>query len=158
ASSATRSTPRWICCGLVQGARRRKMSAMSALKNLVLMLVFLTPLYAQNVPPPPPIPPPMQLARPQGEAAPPLVMTVQDALDRAKKFDIPLQSAITDAAVAREDRAQAKQSLLPSVIETTQYLGTQGNGTLPSGRYVTNDGVHVYREQGIAHQEISANT
>jgi outer membrane protein TolC len=122
------------------------------------MPIFLTPLFAQNVTPPPPIPPPMQLARPQGEVAPPLVMTLQDALDRAKKFDIPLQSAITDAAVAREDRAQAKQSLLPSVIETTQYLGTQGNGVLPSGRYVTNDGVHVYREQGIAHQEISANT
>lgn len=85
-------------------------------------------------------------------------MTLQDALDRAKRFDIQVQSSIADATVAREDRAQAKSALYPSVIETTQYLGTQGNGILPSGRYVTNDGVHVYREQGIAHQDINANT
>jgi len=118
-----------------------------------LMLLFLTPLHAQNAPPPP-----LQLARPQGEAAPPPVITLQDALERAKKFDIPLQSAITDAAVAREDRAQAKQSLLPTVSHTTQYLGTQGNGVLPSGRFVTNDGVHVYRSWGVAHDDITANT
>ena len=83
---------------------------------------------------------------------------MQDALDRAKRFDVQVQTAISDAAAAREDRAQAKSSLLPSIINTTQYLGTQGNGVLPTGRYVTNDGVHVYREQGIAHQDINANT
>jgi outer membrane protein TolC len=86
------------------------------------------------------------------------VITLQDALDRAKRFDTQVQSSIADATVAREDRAQAKSALYPSVIETTQYLGTQGNGITPNGRYVTNDGVHVYGEQGIAHQDINAIT
>ena len=102
--------------------------------------------------------PQLQLARPQGENAPPMVITLQDALERARRFDVQVQSAISDAAVAREDRAQARASLLPGVIETTQDLVTQGNGVLPSGRYVTNDGVHVYREQAVAHQVVNADT
>jgi hypothetical protein len=102
--------------------------------------------------------PAVQLVQPQGPAAPPIVVTLQDALDRAKSNDVQLQSAIVDAQVAREDRFQARTALLPSVSNSTQYLGTQGNGTLPSGRFVANDGVHMYREWGIVHQEVTANT
>jgi outer membrane protein TolC len=101
---------------------------------------------------------PLQLVQPQGEAAPPPVITLQDALDRAKRLDVQVQSAISDAKVAREDRAQARSSLLPAVSGTTQYLGTQGNGVLPSGRFVTNDGDHVYRAWAVAHEDITANT
>src|SRR5439155_14970951 len=72
--------------------------------------------------------------------------------------DAQFQSAIADAQIARQDRVQAKSSLLPSVSHTTQYLGTQGNGFAPSGRFVTNDGVHVYRSWGVVHQELSPNT
>ncbi|HEY1859628.1 MAG TPA: TolC family protein, partial [Gemmataceae bacterium] len=86
------------------------------------------------------------------------MITLQDALARANKFDISIQSASADAATAREDRAQAKQSLLPTITNSTQYLGTQGNGVLPSGRFVTNDGVHVYREWGVLHEDFNANT
>jgi outer membrane protein TolC len=100
----------------------------------------------------------LQLVQPQGQAAPPVVITLQDALDRAKKLDGQFQSAVTDAAVAREDRLQARSSLLPTAGHTTQYLGTQGNGVAPSGRFVTNDGVHVYRSWGVARQDITANT
>jgi len=121
--------------------------------SLGLFLLIAIPLRGQNT-----APQQLQLAHPPGEAAAPLVITLQDALDRARKFDVSVQSAITDAAVAREDRAQAKQSLLPTVSDTTQYLGTQGNGILPAGRYVTNDGVHVYREWGVAHEDITPNT
>jgi outer membrane protein len=102
--------------------------------------------------------PSVQLVQPQGPAAPPVVVTLQDALDRAKNIDVQLQSSFADAVVAREDRLQARNALRPSVSNSTQYLGTQGNGTLPSGRFVTNDGVHVYREWGIAHQQINADT
>src|SRR5438128_2286922 len=102
--------------------------------------------------------PPLQLAQPQGQAAPPPVITLQDALDRAKRLDVQLQAAVAEAAVAHEDRAQARSSLLPTVGGTTQYLGTQGNGVAPSGRFVTNDGVHVYRAWAVAHEDITANT
>ena len=103
-------------------------------------------------------PPLLQLAQPQGTAAPPALITLQDALDRAKRLNSQFQSAVTDAVVAREDRIQAKSALLPAFNHTTQYLGTQGNGKAPSGRFVTNDGVHVYRSWAVAHQEIGANT
>src|SRR5437667_4249210 len=102
--------------------------------------------------------PNVQLLQPQGPAAPPPVITLQDALDRAKQVDAQYNLALADAVVAREDRLQAKASLLPSVSHTTQYLGTQGNGVAPSGRFVTNDGVHVYRSWGVVHQELSPNT
>jgi outer membrane protein TolC len=119
----------------------------------LLWLVAAPAIYAQTS-----NTPQLQLARPQGENAPPMVITLQDALDRARRFDVQVQSARTDAAIAREDRAQARSSLLPGVINTTQDLVTQGNGLVPSGRYVTNDGVHVYREQAIAHQVVNADT
>src|ERR1051326_7780724 len=102
----------------------------------------------------PEIAPPLQLMQPQGSAAPPPVITLKDALDRAQQVDAGYQGAIADAAVAREDRFQAKAALKPSVNHLTQYLGTQGNGVLPSGRFVTNDGVHVYRSWGSVHQDI----
>jgi len=60
--------------------------------------------------------------------------------------------------LAREDRLQARAALLPSADYTMQYLGTQGNDVLPSGRYVTNDGVHVYKVWGVFRQSLSANT
>ncbi len=107
-----------------------------------------------------PAPPAISLAQPTqtNEGGPPATITLQDALDRAKKNSAEYLSAVTDAQVAREDRVQAKAALLPSFNSLTQYLGTQGNGILPSGRYVTNDGVHVYREWVVAHEEINAGT
>jgi outer membrane protein TolC len=80
---------------------------------------------------------------------------LKDALDRARQVDVGYQAAMTDAAVAREDRFQAKAALKPSVNYMTQYLGTQGNGVLPESRFVTNDGVHVYRSWGIVHQDLT---
>src|SRR5437773_5104951 len=119
----------------------------------LVLLCSLSSAFAQT-----PESPALQFARPQGPAAPPPVITLQDALDRAKQVDAQYQLAIADATVAREDRIQAKSALLPSASHTTQYLGTQGNGKLPSGRFVTNDGVHVYRSWGILHQDINPNT
>jgi outer membrane protein TolC len=124
------------------------------MKPFVLGCLFLTVAAVAGAQTPAPI----QLVQPQGTAAPPPVITLQDALERAKKLDVPVQAAVSDSLLAREDRVQAKNSLRPSVINSTQYLGTQGNGVSPSGRFVTNDGVHVYREWGVVHQELSAET
>src|SRR5438094_8210108 len=119
----------------------------------LVLLCSLSSAFAQT-----PEPPSLQFARPQGPAAPPAVITLQDALDRAKQVDAQYQLAIADAAVAREDRIQSRLAMFPTASHTTQYLGTQGNGRLPSGRFVTNDGVHVYRSWGILHQDINPNT
>ena len=87
------------------------------------------------------------------QTAPPLTLTLQDALARARNNAPQFLSALTDAAVAREDRVQARAGLLPTVTYNNEYLYTQGNGT-PSGRYIANNAVHEYVSQGNAHQVI----
>ena len=53
---------------------------------------------------------------------------------------------------------QAKSALLPALSHTTQYLGTQSNDITPNGRFVANDGVHMFRSWAVLRQEISAQT
>jgi outer membrane protein TolC len=90
----------------------------------------------------------------QAQSAP-LTLTLQDALERAQKNDAQFLSVVNDAKLAQEDRIQARASLLPSFNLRSEYLNTQGDGVLPTGRYVTNDGVHVYREWGVFRQDLS---
>ena len=86
----------------------------------------------------------------------PVTLTLQDALARARMNAPQLLSALSDAAAAREDLLQAQAARRPSLSARSEYLGTQGNGVLPSGRFVTNDGVHVYREWAVVHQDFTA--
>ena len=133
----------------------------SALLVIVLTLCLSTMVSsatAQTAAGPGPIELTVQLEAPRGESAPPITVTLQDALARARQNDSQLLSTMTDVKIAREDRNLAKAALLPTVSYSTQYLGTQGNGITPNGRFVTNDGVHVYRNWGVLHQEISSNT
>jgi outer membrane protein len=102
--------------------------------------------------------PPLPLAHPEAPSAPPLVVTLQDALQRARQNDAQFQSSVVDAEIARGDRVQAKAGLLPTISFTTQYLGNQSNGVNPNGRFVSLDGVNMYRSWGVLHQELSANT
>jgi outer membrane protein len=118
-----------------------------------LLLSIPCPAGAQTVPLP--LPPLVQLQEPAGA---PLVVTLSDALARAKQNDAQFQATVADAAIAREDRVQAKAGLLPALGLTTQYLGNSPNGVNPNGRFVSMDGVNMYRAWGVAHGEISANT
>jgi len=102
--------------------------------------------------------PPLPLVHPQGAAAPPMVVTLQDALQRARENDPTYQSAVTDALVAHQDAVAARAALLPELSNTTQYLGNSPNGVNPNGRFVSLDGVNMYREWGQAHQEFSPDT
>ena len=88
----------------------------------------------------------------------PLTLTLQDALKRARTYSPQFQAAVTATKMARENVLQTKASLLPSADYLMQDLTTQGNGVTPIGRFVTNDGVHVYRAWGVFHEGISANT
>jgi outer membrane protein TolC len=98
------------------------------------------------------------LAQPEPQNGAPPVITLQDALERARTLDAQFQSASTDAQIAREDRVQARAGLLPSFSETTQYLGTQGDTPLATGRFVSNDGVNLYRQWAVARGELTAGT
>ena len=91
-----------------------------------------------------------------GQSSAPLTLTLQDALARAQTNVPQLLAAVSDANGAHEDIQQARAATRPSLSVKSDYLGTQGNGVFASGRFVTNDGVHVYREWALVHQDFTA--
>jgi outer membrane protein len=82
-------------------------------------------------------------------------ITMADAIQRAKAISPMLQTAETNARVAAEAAVQARAANLPNVSGVSQYLYTEGNGTLAS-RFIANNGVHEYIAQADVHQSISA--
>lgn len=84
-----------------------------------------------------------------------LHITLRDAIERAKKLSPTLATALTSAKVAAEAVVQARAANLPNVSGNSQYLYTEGNGTL-AARFIANNGVHEYIAQTDVHQAISA--
>src|ERR1700704_5159617 len=65
-------------------------------------------------------------ATPDPQPAPaPLLLTLQDALNRAKANDPQFRAALTDLGVAHQDTVQSRAQLLPNVNYNMQYLYTQ---------------------------------
>jgi outer membrane protein TolC len=90
---------------------------------------------------------------PFAAAQAPIEVTLRDALTRAKVYGGAISSALLTTALAREDLKQAKAAALPTLNAFNQFIYTEGNGT-PSGVFVANDGVHIYNEQAVVHQEL----
>src|SRR5215472_12026336 len=95
-----------------------------------------------------PAPPPAQSTAP---AIPSI--TLQGAINRARQYGNQIQTANLAVLLAKEDTVQAKTLRLPTLNAFNQFIYTEGNGT-PSGVFVANDGVHVYNEQAIVHEEL----
>ncbi|MGH9573806.1 MAG: TolC family protein [Candidatus Acidiferrales bacterium] len=106
--------------------------------------------------------PSVQLEQPGGAVQAPVTITLTDAIARAQKLNAQYLSTVNGAKNAHENALQSRNAMLPQVSALSQYLGTQGNGNLPlgtaSGRFVTQDGVHVYRAWGVFHQDLSPTT
>ncbi len=99
----------------------------------------------------------VQLVEPPrvNRTAPPVTVTLQDAIERARRFETQALAATSEAKILHEDRMQARNAMLPQISATTQYLNTEGDGgTISNGRFVTNDGVHVYRAWGVFHEDL----
>jgi len=86
------------------------------------------------------------------------VITLADALQRAKQNEPTFLAAAADAAIARDDSVQAKAGMLPAFTATTQYIGNQESPGLRTGRFVSMDGVNMYRAWLVARQDLSAST
>lgn len=82
-----------------------------------------------------------------------VVLTLADALARARANNPQFQAAVTELGRAREDRYQARAALLPGVEYDNSFIYTQGNGTT-TARYIGNNGVHEYISRGDAHETI----
>jgi outer membrane protein TolC len=91
---------------------------------------------------------------PSTSPGPPLTLSLSDALERAEKNSPQFQAAVTAVNLAHEGQVQASAAMKPQFSYLMQYLNTQGNGISPVGRFVTNDGVHVYRAWGVMHQDM----
>ena len=96
---------------------------------------------------------PSAIAQTADQASSALRLTLQDALARARKNSVEFQAAATDAAIAGEDRKQARDALLPSVAYNNQFLYTQGTGN-GGVRYIANNSIHEYVSQGNVHEVI----
>ncbi len=84
----------------------------------------------------------------------PLRVTLADAIARAKKLSPTLTTALTQARLAAGAVTQARAAVLPNVAGVSQYLYTEGNGTL-AARFIANNGVHEYIAQTDVHQALS---
>jgi len=93
-------------------------------------------------------------------AGAPLRLTLQDALDRARKNSVPFQAAVTNAGLARQDRRQAFDALLPSVTYDNSAIYTQSAGPVGTAAtgvpvvFIANNAVHEYISQGNVHEAI----
>lgn len=91
---------------------------------------------------------------------PALKLTLEDALARARKNSVQFQAALTDSAIARQDRFQAGTALLPSVVYDNQVLYTQATtpeAAMQTGfpvRFIANNAVHEYVSQANIHESI----
>lgn len=86
----------------------------------------------------------------------PLMLTLQDALQRAKANSPQFQAALTDLGLAKEDRVQSRAAMLPNVNYNMEYLYTQGNGFHSNQPiFIANNAVHEYVAQGNVHQDFS---
>jgi outer membrane protein TolC len=124
---------------------------------VMLLTASVSPALAQN-PAPSSLVQSQQAAPPAPAQSAPPTLTLQDALARAQRNEPQLLAALNAASLAREDTVQAHAALYPAAGVKSDFLNTQGNGAFPSGRYVTNDGIHVYREWATVHQDLSPGT
>ena len=97
-------------------------------------------------------PPAQNPSQSDSAGTPALKLTMQDALARARKNSVVFQSALTDSAIARQDRFQAAGALLPSVTYNNQAWYTQGKNGQPI--FIANNGVHEYLSQANIHESI----
>jgi outer membrane protein TolC len=74
-------------------------------------------------------------------------------LNLARKNSTSLQGALTEAGLAREDRVQARDTLLPGVAFNTSALYTQPN-SLGGVKYIANNAPHEYVSQGNVHEQL----
>ncbi len=91
---------------------------------------------------------------PAPAAAGALTIDLPQALARARQYGGQVQSANLALALATQDRVQARAATLPQANALSQYIYTQGNGT-PTGTFVGANGVHVFTDQGIVHQDVN---
>lgn len=87
-----------------------------------------------------------------------LRINLQEALQRARKNSTVYNAAVTDAAISKEDKNQARNALLPSVAYNNSAIYTQGNGPGNQIRFIANNAVHEYISQANVHEALDVSS
>ena len=87
--------------------------------------------------------------------SPSQTIDLTDALSRAKRYGLQLESAEIGRKFAAEDRKQARAARLPQVNILNQAIITQSNG-MSGISYVASNGAHEYVEQILGRQDLLA--
>ncbi len=146
----------------MRGSRTVPCAAMSlAFFACALLCAAQEPTPEPASQPPAPEPASQQVsAQPTNNSAAPLRITLQDALDRARKNSVPFNAAVTNAGLARQDRRQAFKNLLPSVAYDNSVIYTQSAGPVAAAAtgvpviFIANNAVHEYVSQANVHEAI----
>ncbi len=86
-------------------------------------------------------------------------ITLPDAFKLARKNSPTYQAALTDFALAHEDKVQSRGALLPNVNFNTQAIYTPpASKTDTAGRFIAANGIHEYVSQANVHQVLSLDT
>jgi outer membrane protein TolC len=104
--------------------------------------------------------PPLQATDASSSA--PMVITLPQALARARGNDPNVAMAGADAKTAALDRSISRAALLPNAVYHSQYLYTQGDGTsgaaggaqTPSPIFIANNAVHEYTSQAAVTETV----
>lgn len=105
-----------------------------------------------------------------GQTAPPPVITLDEAITRARANEPTFAAAVAQSRVADLDRSIAHAALLPTAVYHNQLIYTQGargntgsaNASADSAlvtsspRFIANNAVHEYVSQGVASETIGA--
>lgn len=94
---------------------------------------------------------------------PALIITLDEALARARANEPIFAAAVAASKVASLDRSIARSALLPSAVYHNQYLYTQGNGSFNQvgaasaqsvPKFIANNAVHEYASQAVVNETI----
>jgi outer membrane protein TolC len=92
----------------------------------------------------------------QQPPAPPVSISLEDAIKRAQSANSLFAQAGADAKIAQSEHTIARSSLLPNVVYHNQFLYTEGTGqpaTAPI-KFIANNAVHEYVSQGSVTETI----
>ena len=96
-------------------------------------------------------------------AQPAPIVTLDEALARARSNEPIFAAALAASKVATLDRSIARAALLPSALYHNQYLYTQGNGSFNQvgaasaqsvPKFIANNAVHEYASQAVVNETI----
>ncbi len=100
-------------------------------------------------------------AAPDPQAAPPVTITLDEAIARAQKSEANYAAAVAAGRSAAQDRNIAFSNLLPSVVYQNQGIYTQPQkpyskaaSTEPTQIYIANNGIREYLSQGVVSETI----